>query len=68
VLVADVAGYSRLIGAYEERTLDRLGAIRSDLIEPTKQAIMRRRAVSSGARSSWTHSSPEQWPRWRSLI
>jgi adenylate cyclase len=35
VLVADVAGYSRLIGAYEERTLDRLGAIRSDLIEPT---------------------------------
>src|SRR5690242_17168989 len=35
VLIADVAGYSRLMGAYEELTLGRLGAIRSDLIEPT---------------------------------
>ncbi len=35
VLIADVAGYSRLMGAYEELTLGRLAAIRSDVIEPT---------------------------------
>ena len=35
VLVADVAGYSRLIGAYEERTLGRLDAIRAEVIDPT---------------------------------
>ena len=28
VLIADVAGYSRLMGAYEERTLDRLSTSR----------------------------------------
>jgi adenylate cyclase len=35
VLAADVAGYSRLVGADEERTLARLRALRSDLIDPT---------------------------------
>jgi adenylate cyclase len=35
VLVADVAGYSRLMGAYEERTLDRLITIRAAVIDPT---------------------------------
>ena len=35
VLVADVAGYSRLMGAYEERTLDRLSTIRVEVIDPT---------------------------------
>jgi adenylate cyclase len=35
VLVADVAGYSRLMGAYEERTLDRLITIRAEVIDPT---------------------------------
>ncbi len=35
VLVADVAGYSRLMGAYEERTLDRLKAIQAEVIDPT---------------------------------
>jgi TolB-like protein/class 3 adenylate cyclase len=34
VLAADVAGYSRLIGADEEGTLDRLRAIRTELIDP----------------------------------
>ena len=34
VLAADVAGYSRLIGADEEGTLDRLRAIRAELIDP----------------------------------
>src|ERR1700738_650051 len=34
-LVSDVAGYSKLAGADEERTLARLRALRSDLIDPT---------------------------------
>jgi adenylate cyclase len=34
ILAADVAGYSRLIGADEEGTLDRLRSIRSELIDP----------------------------------
>ena len=35
ILAADVAGYGRLAGADEERTLARLRALRSDLIDPT---------------------------------
>src|SRR5271154_5211345 len=35
ILAADVAGYSRLVGADEDRTLARLRALRSDLIDPT---------------------------------
>ena len=35
ILAADVAGYSRLAGVDEERTLARLRALRSDLIDPT---------------------------------
>jgi adenylate cyclase len=34
ILAADVAGYSRLIGADEEGTLNRLRAIRVDVIDP----------------------------------
>jgi TolB-like protein/class 3 adenylate cyclase len=34
ILVADIVGYSRLVRADEERTLARLRALRSDLIEP----------------------------------
>jgi adenylate cyclase len=34
ILAADVAGYSRLIGADEEGTLNRLRSIRSGLIDP----------------------------------
>jgi adenylate cyclase len=34
ILAADVAGYSRLIGADEEGTLDRLRSIRADVIDP----------------------------------
>jgi class 3 adenylate cyclase len=34
ILAADVAGYSRLIGADEEGTLDRLRSIRAELIDP----------------------------------
>ena len=35
ILVADIVGYSRLTGVEEERTLARLRALRSDLIDPT---------------------------------
>ena len=35
ILAADVAGYSRLAAADEERTLARLRMLRSDLIDPT---------------------------------
>jgi adenylate cyclase len=35
ILAADVAGYSRLIGADEEGTLSRLRSIRADVIDPT---------------------------------
>jgi adenylate cyclase len=35
ILIADVVGYSRLAGADEERTLARLRALRSDLIDPS---------------------------------
>src|SRR4249919_1335973 len=35
ILAADVAGYSKLTAADEERTLARLRALRSDLIDPT---------------------------------
>jgi class 3 adenylate cyclase len=34
ILAADVAGYSRLIGADEEGTLNRLKSIRVDVIDP----------------------------------
>src|SRR5512147_864525 len=35
ILAADVVGYTRLAGADEDRTLARLRALRSDLIDPT---------------------------------
>ena len=35
ILAADVVGFSRLVGADEDRTLARLRALRSDLIDPT---------------------------------
>ena len=35
ILAADVAGYSKLTGTDEERTLARLRALRSDLFDPT---------------------------------
>src|SRR5260221_13705313 len=38
VLAADVAGYSRLMGADEEGTLARLKAVRKALVDPTVAA------------------------------
>jgi adenylate cyclase len=34
ILAADVAGYSRLMGADEEGTLERLKAVRRELLDP----------------------------------
>src|SRR5580700_4502072 len=34
ILVSDVVGYSRLVGADEDRTLSRLRGLRSDLLDP----------------------------------
>jgi adenylate cyclase len=34
IVAADVAGYSRLMGADEEGTLERLKALRAELIDP----------------------------------
>ena len=44
ILAADVVGFSRLAGADEERTLARLRALRSDLVDPTI-AVHRGRVV-----------------------
>ena len=44
ILAADVVGFSRLTGADEERTLARLRALRSDLIDP-RIAVHRGRVV-----------------------
>jgi class 3 adenylate cyclase/TolB-like protein len=44
ILAADVVGYSRLASTDEERTLARLRALRSDLIDPT-MAVHRGRVV-----------------------
>jgi adenylate cyclase len=35
IMAADIAGFSRLTGADEDRTLARLRAVRSDLLDPT---------------------------------
>jgi hypothetical protein len=44
ILVADVVGYSRLVGGDEDRTLGRLRALRSDMIDPAI-AVHRGRVV-----------------------
>ena len=44
ILVADVVGYSRLAESDEDRTLARLRALRSDLIDPTLLATLCRQS------------------------
>jgi adenylate cyclase len=48
ILAADVAGYSRLIGADKEGTLDRLRSTRSDVIDPTITAHRGRLVKTTG--------------------
>ena len=42
ILAADVAGYSRLMGVDEEGTLDRLKALRRDLVDPQDRRTYQR--------------------------
>ena len=48
ILAADVAGYSRLVGADEEGTVARLRDIRKDLVDPTVAAHSGRIVKTSG--------------------
>ena len=51
ILAADVAGYSRLMGADEEGTLERLKALRRELVDPK---IIRALAyVGQSTRAGW---------------
>ena len=45
ILAADVAGYSRLMGADEEGTLERLKELRRELLDP--------KSFAPGARWKW---------------
>jgi len=71
ILAADVAGYSRLIGADEGGTLQAMKAIRTELIDPTIAAHM---AGSSRRRVTGCSSSSAVWsmpcvarPRYRPI-
>ena len=46
ILAADVAGYSRLMGADEEGTLERLKALRRELFDPMEHRSDRWRSRS----------------------
>jgi hypothetical protein len=54
ILAADVVGFSRLAGADEDRTLARLRALRSDLIDPPSPSIT---AASSSAQEMGSSSN-----------
>jgi hypothetical protein len=56
ILAADVSGYSKLAAADEERTLARLRALRSDLMDPTIALIT---AASLSGRAMASSSSSE---------
>jgi adenylate cyclase len=50
ILAADVAGYSRLMGADEEGTLERLMALRRELLDPKLSAANSRKRAHRSAR------------------
>jgi class 3 adenylate cyclase len=56
ILAADVVGYSRLAGSDEERTLARLRALWSDLIDPT--IAVHHGRVSSSSKVSHSSAKP----------
>src|SRR4249920_1936066 len=70
ILVADVVGYSRLVGADEDRTLSRLRGLRSDLINPAIDAhhgrIVKRTGDGSIIEFRSVVSPPltRSWARW----
>jgi adenylate cyclase len=48
ILAADVAGYSRLIGADEQGTLNRLRALRAEVINPKNRRAPRSAGQNNG--------------------
>ena len=67
ILAADVAGYSRLMGVDEEGRLERLKALRRELIDPKIAAQHRRIVKTTGGRllvefASVVCSSSDQSP------
>ena len=52
ILASDVVGYSRLAGTDEDRTLARLRALRSDLIDPDSR---RPQWAGGEAHRRWSH-------------
>ena len=56
ILAADVAGYSRLIGADEEGTLGRLKALRAELIDPKIADASRPHRQDHRRRPLWSSS------------
>jgi hypothetical protein len=61
ILAADVARYSRLMGADEEGTLERLIALRRELVDP-KIAEHRGRILGS-SRATTSRATPSTSPR-----
>jgi class 3 adenylate cyclase len=61
ILAADVAGYSRLIGADEQGTLARLKAIRTELIDPAV-AGHNGRITKRPAMAYWPNSPAQSMP------
>ena len=59
ILAADVAGYSRLMGADEEGTLERLKALRRKLVDP-KLAAHRGRVVTTTGMASTSLFAPDR--------
>ena len=58
VLAADVAGYSRLMGANEEDTLARLKAVRNILVEPAITSHRGRIVKTTGDGRWWSLPAP----------
>jgi adenylate cyclase len=56
ILAADVVGYSRLAREDEDRTLARLRALRSDLIDPTI-AVHNGRVIKRTGDGRWSSSA-----------
>ena len=67
ILAADVVGYSRLAGCDEDRTLARLRALRSDLIDPTI-AVHHGRVVKRTGDGSIVNSQAERSRYWRAFV
>ena len=72
ILAADVVGFSRLTGADEDRTLARLRALRSDLIDPTISVHNGRcrepswlGLIDSWCKGGWVGAPDDPLARWR---